>query len=272
MNKLLRQYWPFTVAGVQSTLMYSVNILFFSLSEVLYCFVMFYLWQAVFAASGGDSFMGFDMNDMVVYLFMSNATAYLTASAADEMIADEIKDGSISMRLLKPVNFTASILSMDLAGPMVMFFVVFLPMTAGVEIYRGVQCGCVMFDPLHFSLYLVSALIAYLLSFYQNMCFGFLAFYVTNLWGMGILKKILLKFLSGAVIPLAFMPPVLREVLRLLPFSSLSYTPVMLYMGKLSLQESLISFGLQAFWLVAFILFCRLIWKCAIRRLSVQGG
>lgn len=272
MNRTLRIYMPFTKAGIQSTLMYSINLLFFSLSELLYCFVMFYLWKAVFEASGGKNFMGFDMLDMVVYLFITNVTAYLTMSDADSCIAEEIRDGSISMRLLKPVSFDLSILFKDIAGPMVLFVIVFLPMTAGVEIYRGIMAGGILFDSLRCLVYLVSSAVAYLMSFYLNMCFGFLAFYVTNLWGMGILKKILLKFLSGAVIPLAFMPAFLRDSLSLLPFSSLSYTPVMIYIGKFSWTETAFRFGLQLLWLGFFFLLSRVIWKRSIRRLTIQGG
>lgn len=272
LGKIRKLYFPFTRASIQSTLMYSVNMIFFSLSELLYCFVMFYVWKAVFAASGGDDFMGFDMQDMFLYLFMTNVTAYITMSQADSAIAEEIKDGSISMRLLKPVNFNLSVLFKDIANPMILFVMVFVPMTVCIEIYRGVTAGMVMFQPLNCLFYLLSGAVAYLISFYMNMSFGFLAFYVTNLWGMGILKKILLKFLSGAVIPLAFMPTVLKNILAFLPFASLSYTPVMIYMGKYSITEMLLNFGLQIFWLLMMFLLCKLIWKSAIKRLCVQGG
>lgn len=272
MNKLRRLYLPFTKASIQSTLMYSVNIIFFSLSELLYCFVMYYVWRAVFDASGGSNFMGFDMNDMVLYLFMTNVTAYLTLSNADSAIAEEIKDGSISMRLLKPVNFNLSIFFKDIANPLILFFMVFVPMTVCIEIYRAVTMGMVMFNLLNCLLYLISGALAYIISFYMNMCFGFLAFYVTNLWGMGIFKKIMLKFLSGAVIPLAFMPELLKNILSYLPFASLSYTPVMIYMGKYSGYDILLNFGLQIFWIIVFFFLCRLIWSRAIKRLCIQGG
>ena len=263
---------PFTRAGIQSTLMYSINIIFFSLSELLYCFVTYYVWLAVFDASDGQNFMGFDMQDMVLYLFMTNVTAYLTMSQADSAIAEEIKDGSIAMRLLKPVDYHISILFKDIANPIILFFMVFLPMTVCVEIYRGVTAGMIMFQPLNCLLYLLSGIIAYLVSFYLNMCFGFLAFYVTNLWGVSMFKKILLKFLSGAAIPLAFMPAALKNILAFLPFSSLSYTPVMIYMGKYTGAELLLNVGLQVFWLIALIVLCKLIWNRAIKRLCVQGG
>ena len=272
MGRVLRLYFPFTRASIQSSLMYSLNMIFFSLSELLYCFVMYYLWKAVFESSGGSDFMGFDMQDMVLYLFITNVTAYLTMSDADNTIADEIKDGSISMRLLKPVSFSMSVLFKDIAGPIVMFCMVFVPMTACVEIYRAVTVGAVMFNIVNFALYLVSVMLAYLISFRVNLCFGFMAFYVKNLWGMSILKDSILRFLSGTLIPLAFLPDLLRNILSFLPFASLSYIPVMIYMGKYSTSELVFNMCLQLAWVAVLALLSRLVWKSAIKKLSVQGG
>lgn len=272
MNKIKRQYLPFTKAGIQTTMMYSINFIFRALSELLYCFVMFYLWKAVFESSGGDTFMGFDMNDMTLYLFMSNITACLTSSSADNTIASEIQDGSISMRLIKPINLNMSYLFADISTPVVMFFAFSIPTLTGLEIYRFIVNGEIMFNITNFLLYLLSAVLAYMISFYINMCFGFIAFYVTNLWGMGMLKKILLKFLSGSVIPFAFLPDIMKNIMSLLPFASLGYIPVMIYMGKYSTEELVFNLILQLFWVLMLSAVSKLVWRGAIKHLCVQGG
>ena len=87
-----------------------------------------------------------------------------------------------------------------------------------------------------------------------------------------MLKNTIVGFLSGSVIPLAFLPEVVRNVLTFLPFSSLSYTPVMIYMGMYNGFEILFYIGLQLLWVVAFFGLSKLIWKCVINRLSIQGG
>jgi len=61
-------YKPFTLAGIQEFFVYKSNFLFFMLGEILYSFIMFFVWQAVFKSSDSSTFMGFTMINMVVYL------------------------------------------------------------------------------------------------------------------------------------------------------------------------------------------------------------
>ena len=99
-----------------------------------------------------------------------------------------------------------------------------------------------------------------------------IAFYVKNLWGIGILKNSIIGFLSGSRIPLAFMPNGLRICLEYLPFASMSYTPVMIYMGKYGVYEIIFRIGLQILWAVLLYGLSKLIWFGAIKKLCVQGG
>jgi len=259
-------------AGIQTLIAYRMNFFGFVIGGLIYCFVMYYLWRAVFNSSGSDTFMGFSMVDMTLYLFLSNMTNQLTFSSVCDSVGEEIKDGSIAMRLIKPVNTDMSYLFNELGCALLKFIIFAVPMILGLEIYRFVMTGKVMFDILHFLLYLVSTSLAYLVSFRVNLCFGFMAFYVKNLWGMSILKDSILRFLSGTLIPLAFMPDVLRTTLEYMPFSSMNYTPVMIYMGKYGMTEIIFRLGVQAVWAILIYALSKLIWFHAVKRLSVQGG
>lgn len=272
MNKWVRRYVPFMKAGIQSLIFYRLSFMGFVLGGLFYCFVMFYLWKAVFDSNGGGVFLGFSMTDMAVYLFLSNATTQLIYSEVSNDIGEEIKDGSIAMRLLKPVNTDLSYMFTELGAIFMKLVVLVLPMMLGLEIYRFYRTGAIQFDVVSFLLYYVSAALAYIISFRVNLCFGFIAFYVKNLWGIGILKNSVLGFLSGSLIPLAFMPDGLRCCLEYLPFASMVYTPVMVYMGKYGIKETLFRIGLQIVWAILMYGLSKLIWHGAIKRLCVQGG
>lgn len=272
MSRVKKLYLPFVKAGVQTLIAYRFNVLGFVIGGLIYCFVMFYLWQAVFISSGGSTFMGFSMTDMVVYLFVSSLTGQITYCGVSDSVGEEIKDGSICMRLIKPVNTDLSYLFTELGNAMFKLLILAVPMLLGIEIYRYCVTGMIMFNPLNFLLYLVSITLAYLITFRVNLCFGFVAFYVKNLWGFGILKNSIINFLSGSLIPLAFMPDVLKNILGYLPFSSMSYTPVMLYMGKYGASEILFRLGIQAIWAIALYGLSEFIWSRAVKKLCVQGG
>lgn len=272
MSKFLKTYLPFTRAGIHGATTYRANFIAWFIGDIMYCFVMYYVWRAVFASSGQSTFNGFTMTDMVVFLFVTNLTGYLTESDGSFAVGEEVRDGNIAMRLIKPVSFDMTFLFTELGQKSLTFTLIFVPMLAGVEIYKYVAYGQVMFSIGRFALYMLSVVMSYLFSFYMNVCFGFMAFFLKNLWGFNILKASILRFLSGSVIPLAFMPDTLRTVMEWLPFSSLSYTPVMIYMGKYSGAEIAMRLTLQFLWVVAFYLISKMILSVALRHVTVQGG
>lgn len=272
MHRKLKIYMPFVNAGLQEASTYRANWFFYILGDVMGCFVSFFVWEAIFISNGGNAFMGFDKQSMVIYIFLTFLTGQLIGSGGTYDIGQEIKDGSIAMRIIKPISYNTTFLFQELGNKLMEIGVIFVPLVAGVEIYRFCITGSLQFDICRFLLYLVCCVFAYLINFFFNICFGFTAFVFKNLWGSNMLKNCIVGFLSGAIIPLAFLPDVIRTVFTFLPFASLSYTPVMIYMGMYSGVEVLFYIGLQLFWCVIFWILSKVIWKSVIKRLCVQGG
>ena len=267
-----RTYKPFTRAGVQEMITYRANFICHLIGNIMAAFIMYFIWKSVFESSGEGTFMGFSMENMVVYLFIMFLTDYLTYSDGAFVVGEEIKEGSIAMRMVRPCSFEMCFLFQELGFQIMNASLIFVPMVTGVEIYRYVVTGAVRFNILTFLVYIVSIILAYMINFYFNVCYGFMAFFFKNLWGTTLIKDTLVSFLSGGIIPLAFLPAGLATVLDVLPFASLRYTPVMIYMGMYSAGEILWHMGLQALWLLVMFGISKLIWNSAMKRLSVQGG
>ncbi len=272
MKKKLRIYLPFVNAGMQETTTYRANWIFFMLGNVLGCFVSYFIWKAVFLSSGESNLNGFTMPQMVVYIFLMFLTNTLISSGGTYDVGEEIRDGSIAMRIIKPVSYNSTFLFQELGNKLMTTCLLIVPLVIGVEIVRTVFTGSVQFNILGFLLYIFSCTLAYLINFFFNICFGFIAFIIKYLWGANMMKNCIVGFLSGSVIPLSFLPPVLEQIFLILPFASLSYTPVMIYMGMYSGVTLLFYLGLQLFWTVFFWGLSKLLWGVAVKHLSVQGG
>ena len=271
-NRFFRTYRPFTRAGMQELVAYRANFICFFIGEIMSAFIMYFVWKAVFLSTDSETFMGFTMEDMVVYLFIAFLTGYMTYSDGSFAVGEEIIDGSIAMRMIRPCSFEMCFLFQELGNRIVSAAMLFVPMVLGVEVYRYAVTGVIRFDPMCFGFYILSTLIAYMISFYFNVIYGFMAFFFKNLWGTTLIKETIVGFLSGSTIPLAFLPSGLATVLNFLPFASLAYTPVMIYMGMYSIGEILWRIGLQLFWLLVMIGLSKLVWNSAVRHLSIQGG
>lgn len=272
MKRKLRLYLPFVNAGMQETVTYRANWIFYILGDVLGCFVSYFIWNAVFISSGESSMNGFTMPQMVVYIFLMFLTGKLISSGGTYDVGEEIRDGSIAMRMIKPISYNSTFLFQELGNKLMTVCVLIVPMVAGVEIVRAVFTGSVQFSILSFLLYIVSCVLAYLVNFFFNICFGFIAFVIKYLWGANMMKNCIVGFLSGATIPFSFLPPVLEKIFLFLPFASLNYTPVMIYMGMYSGLSLLYYMGLQLFWALFFWVLSKILWSVSIKHLSIQGG
>ena len=272
MKRKLKIYLPFVNAGMQETTTYRTNWIFWQLGNILGCFISYFLWKAIFDSSENATMNGFSMSQMIVYIFLMFLTTTLIGSGGTYDIGEEIRDGSISMRLIKPVSYNATFLFQELGNKLMTVCVLILPLVAGVEAVRYHVTGKVQFHLVMFILYFISAMLAYLINFFFNICFGFIAFVIKYLWGANMMKNCIVGFLSGQIIPLAFMPGMAEKILLVLPFASLNYTPVMIYMGMYTGKKLLVFMGLQLFWVLFFWGLSKLLWSAAIKHLSVQGG
>jgi ABC-2 type transport system permease protein len=111
------------------------------------------------------------------------------------------------------------------------------------------------------------------ISFLINILLGTAAFVTTNIWGLQIMKTALVGILSGYLIPLSFFGPTLRAAAAWLPFPSMLYAPLTLFLGKYhGWAEAGAILGLQAFWVLALALACAALWRKLAARLEILGG
>ena len=84
---------------------------------------------------------------------------------------DEVKDGSIIMRLLRPVHFAASYLFTELGSKWLIFISVGLPFLSVIVLMK-ILSGQGIVEVLGLTvLYLFSLTLAYLINFFFNICF-----------------------------------------------------------------------------------------------------
>lgn len=271
-KKKFRLYWPFSRGVIQTIMSYRINFFMFVFGNMMRTFVLYYLWKAVFISSSTNNLNGFSLSDMIIYLFMSSVTAGTISSGTDRDIAQEVHDGSIAMNLIKPINYQVRMLFISFGVFVYQFIFILLPIWIGLIAVRFYTAGEVPPGIGTILLYLLSMILGFFVSFLMNYCYGLLAFYVTNMWGISHLKDAALLFFSGQLIPIAFFPTVLQKVMQFFPFSSLNYIPVMIYLKKLTGIALLQSLGIQLLWIVLLYLLSRWIWNRAINKLVILGG
>lgn len=187
-----------------------------------------------------------------------------------DFIKDPVRTLSLGQRMR--ADIAASYLFTELGSKWLIFISVGLPFLSVIVLMKIIS-GQGIVEVLGLTvLYLFSLTLAYLINFFFNICFGFSAFVFKNLWGSNLLKTSIVAFMSGSLIPLAFFPKVVSDILSFLPFSSLIYTPVMIIVGKYDASQILQALLLQFFWLLVMVGLSQLIWKRVQSFITIQGG
>jgi ABC-2 type transport system permease protein len=108
--------------------------------------------------------------------------------------------------------------------------------------------------------------------FASDWILGSLTFYTTEVWGLHTAVLGLTTFLSGGLVPLNMMPDWLRMIVQNTPFAQAIYVPVSLLSGVTPLSDAPRLLLIQAGWVVGMTLASRLVFRVAVRRVTVQGG
>ena len=270
-NKL-KIYLPFAANELKRQLAYKGAFYLFIVISLFSSFISYFLWMAIYGSSGEGSLGGLTQNEMVVYIFMVYITSSIVNISISKEVGMDIVKGQVVMNLIKPIDYRMSLIFKALGNMVYRFFVPGIIIWIGLEIYKVTVLGMGVTNISYILLYILSAFMSFLIYVLFDFCFGMIGFFTTYIFGLEMIKDAVLLFLTGQLIPLSFFPDIVQKVFSYLPFSSMTYTPVMIYLGKYQGMELLKVLLIQLAWVVLLYLFGSLIWKKVTKRLIVLGG
>ncbi len=277
---MFKRYKPFFRAGAMDLLAYKFNIFMWLIVSVFQVICIVFLWIAVYRNSpnGLDTIInGYSFKDMIAYLVMINIFSFIIFDNTTLWtINDEIKNGTIAMAFTKPISYRVRYIASTLGAATMCFIILGVPCFTVAYLIFGFL-GFIKFTSIwSFLLYLIlfflASLIATLINDVINYIFGVLCFYTSSGWGINQIKAVIISFLSGTLIPLAFFPGVFKDIVSLLPFSHMAQNPVLIMLMKIDYLSALKTIGLSVIWLIILEIFAGLLFKHASKKITVQGG
>ena len=123
-----------------------------------------------------------------------------------------------------------------------------------------------------FILFSIALFGAVTISYLIELIVGILTFYTTSSWGLQCFKQAIMSFFSGALIPLELMPVWLQNIADIMPFKSIIYFPISIFLENLSIHEIVNGFIFQCIWIVILAILSGILYKRAIRKVTIAGG
>lgn len=265
----LRKYLALTRAGIIENLHFRLSAVIMIIGNLLYLIVVYFLWKSIYASAGTDVVNGMTFTDTLIYLVLAAALFNFMEMYTVWNMGRDIQSGKIVLDLLKPMEYRRYIFWAWSGHVVTTFFFTFLPtFTVVCIVTRGaVPLGI---NLLYFT---VSAILAVLINYGIDFITGTICLYTESIWGVNIMKQVIVQLLSGATMPVAFFPEPLKTVVYYLPFQSIYNAPLTLLLnGSPTLEIVLKTLGTQLFWCIVITLLGKLFWKISLRQITVNGG
>ena len=269
MNGKLKKYFTLTRAGIIESLQFRASAFVMVLGNLLYLIVVYYLWRAIYDAAGTDIVNGMTFNDTLIYLVLATALFGFMEMYTVWEIGRAIQSGKIVLDLLKPMPYRKYLFWSYSGGFVTNFFTTFLPTFVAVALvtHGAIHLG------VNLILFVASVVMAVLINYSIDFMVGTICLFTESIWGINIMKQVVVLLLSGATVPLAFFPETLRKIVDVLPFQSIYHAPLSILLNADAEAETVfVTLGIQLFWCVALTVLSKAFWKTSLRQITVNGG
>jgi ABC-2 type transport system permease protein len=79
-------------------------------------------------------------------------------------------------------------------------------------------------------------------------------------------------FFSGFLLPIAFFPPLLAAIAKMLPFQAITSLPAQVFLGQIHGMALLPTLLLQLVWAATLAGLALLLLRAAVHKVVIQGG
>jgi ABC-2 type transport system permease protein len=262
----LAAYLQIVSMGIQMIAAYRIEAVLETASMLLQVYLLRAVWEAVYA--GQSQLDGRPLSLVIAYVTIATIQNWLLSPNLAYFLAERVRDGSVGMELVRPVPFLGRLLAQQ-AGETAFalpFATVSFPLAV---LLGGMQPPT---SPAAAALYVLSFGLAYVVMVLIGLAIGLTSFWTIEIFGFVNIYRLVSAFFGGALLPLWFFPSQLRAVADWLPFQSMLFVPIAIYLGQLTGGEVVRAIALQLLWVLVLYVAVRAVWRHAMLRVVMQGG
>ena len=264
-GKTVRALPTLIKVGFLEAVAYRAELLVWVLSTTM-PLIMLALWSAV----AREAPVGrFGQMDFVAYFLATFIVRQLTGAWVAWEMNWEVRQGTLGMKLLRPIHPFLTYASENLAA-LPMRLVVAGPMAVIALLVVGSRQ--LSSDPAIWMIWCAAMLGGWLITFLANLAIGCLALYIDSSEKfMGIWLALFFVF-SGYLGPIELFPQGVRALASWLPFQYQIGYPVQLMTSGIGRGDALLMLARQWGWVWLLLGLVTLLWRGGLRRFAAYGG
>jgi len=227
------------------------------------------IWQALFAARNGKSLAGIGLNDMIAYNIIVTFTSGISSCYIMHELNNMVRKGEIAQRLLLPLGFRRHMFFSGISSNIFWTIYSALPPCIIAIIVYGFNFNI---KAENLCLYIISAILAFLI----NFCFGFImgltVFWFKNAFFLSWMTGAFMSLFSGSFVPMWFFPGWLNNVSVYLPFRYILFEPASILLGKYLPGKAFEIVIVQIIWIGLLWALGDILWRKGQKIVFSQGG
>jgi ABC-2 type transport system permease protein len=261
----MRGYRALARATARSALAYRFSLLLGISAVLVQLIALLAVWKVVLAQSPVN---GFTWPQMRAYLLVAFAAGTVVSLMGDFRMAFRILDGDVALDLVKPVDYQKARFAEVVGGLWIEVALIALVVGVTVAITGGVDTPAGPALALFTLSMLLLVPLKFLIVYVSTLC----CFWTQNFMGVQWARLAIVNLFSGALIPLVYLPGWLAAAAQWSPFAGLTSTPALIFLGQVGVRHGLVLVAVQLGWVLVLWFGARLVWRVAVRRLTVNGG
>ncbi len=233
--------------------------------------INWFLWSAIIASRGGESFAGFPLKTLVLYS-LTTSILRKVQMGSDQFggLGDDIYSGALNKYLVYPVSYFGIRYAMHVGGSIVNFFQSFLALMLFWVAFAWQDNP--LPQPSALLQFGILASFAVTLRFFINAWIQCMAFWFEQVWALLVMLSFLIMLLGGQLIPLDLYPVWAQDFLSFTPFPILAAWPAEALLGKMTWLEFGRTCLVGVVWTVIFYLCAAFTFSRGVRNYSGIGA
>src|SRR5712692_2912321 len=263
----LAPYLEFSRIGFVNTLAFRLRYYTGILTYLINVTVYYFIWRAVYGS--GQPIAGYDLPQMLTYVAIGWIMRSFYWNTIDQEMAYEVLEGRIATELIKPVSVQGMWLARAAGESAFRLGMLTAPTAVVIALAFPVHGPA---SRVHFALFLVAVLGSFLLMGAINFMIGTCAIPLKSILALIRAKYWLIELLSGLLVPMSFFPAPIRKVAAWLPFQHIAFTPLQIYLGKLTAAQAAVALLTQWLWVAVLLWLGNVWWERATHKITIHGG
>jgi len=228
------------------------------------------IFTTIYTNGQQEIILGYSCTQMIWYFAAVRFYYALAVSYSDNELSQDILSGNMIVRLIKPIHVMKWFFSKSAANKIFAFFLEFLP---SFFIFLMIVYPDFL-TWLSFIKYLLLMIPAFILFFLISFLIGTTGFLLKSISALQMVKAFFLQFVSGAFLPIDFLPETARRIIGYMPFQYICYIPARFL---LNMPETagwgyfLHVLAVGGIWIVILYILCRIYWLLMIKKFTAVG-